>query len=334
MRKKGGFLLGMALLCGLALILGGVVVLAQGSSAVEWWVVSSGGGPSTSAGVALNDTLGQPIIGASSGGNVTLGAGYWYGLGYVINTYVITPTAGAGGSITPDTPQTVSYGGSITFTIAPNVGYHIADVGVDGVSQGALESHTFTNVTADHTITAVFAINTYTITPTAGAGGSITPGTPQTVSYGGSLTFTIAPNVGYHIADVGVDGVSQGALESHTFSNVTADHTITAAFALNCQAVQSPTFAFAPLRPLVGETVWFTGTVAAGSGPLTYTWAWGDGMAGGLGATLSHAFPLTTTTRTYTVSLSVSNACSGPDVVAQAVTVTPRRVYLPVVLRQ
>jgi len=260
MRKKGGFLLGMALLCGLALILGGVVVLAQGSSAVEWWVVSSGGGPSTSAGVALNDTLGQPIIGASSGGNVTLGAGYWYGLGYVINTYVITPTAGAGGSITPDTPQTVSYGGSITFTIAPNVGYHIADVGVDGVSQGALESH--------------------------------------------------------------------------TFSNVTADHTITAAFALNCQAVQSPTFAFAPLRPLVGETVWFTGTVAAGSDPLTYTWAWGDGMAGGLGATLSHAFPLTTTARTYTVSLSVSNACSGPAVVAQAVTVTPRHVYLPVVLRQ
>jgi hypothetical protein len=32
--------------------------------------------------VILNDTLGQPIIGDSAGGNVTLGAGYWYGLGY------------------------------------------------------------------------------------------------------------------------------------------------------------------------------------------------------------------------------------------------------------
>jgi hypothetical protein len=80
MHRKGKFLLGVALLCGLVLILGGVVVLAQGGSAVEWWVISGGDGPSSGSSVALNDTLGQPVIGLSSSGDVGLSAGYWYAL--------------------------------------------------------------------------------------------------------------------------------------------------------------------------------------------------------------------------------------------------------------
>ena len=148
-------------------------------------------------------------------------------------THIITPTAGAGGSITPGTPQTVLHGDDITFSIAANAGYHIVDVGVDGVSQGVLTSYAFLNVTADHTISATFAINTYVITPTAGAGGSLTPGTPQTVNHGDDITFTVAADAGYHVVDVGVDGVSQGALASYAFLNVTADHTISATFALD-----------------------------------------------------------------------------------------------------
>ena len=145
-------------------------------------------------------------------------------------TFTITPSAGTGGTITPNTPQTVAYGGSAAFTIAANAGYAIADVLVDGVSQGAIASYTFSNVTADHTISASFTAVTFTITPSAGPGGTITPNTPQTVAYGGSAAFTIAANAGYAIADVLVDGVSQGAIASYTFSNVTADHTISASF--------------------------------------------------------------------------------------------------------
>jgi len=147
-----------------------------------------------------------------------------------VQTFVITPTAGANGTITPGTPQTVSYGSGQAFAIAANTGYVIADVGVDGVSQGAIASYTFTNVTANHAITASFAVQTFVITPTAGANGTITPGTPQTVSYGASRTFSIAANAGYVIADVTVDGVSQGPIASYTFTNVTANHAITASF--------------------------------------------------------------------------------------------------------
>jgi len=145
--------------------------------------------------------------------------------------YTITASAGANGRIAPSGQVTVGYGLSQTFTITPNTSYRIADVLVDGVSVGAVSSYTFSNVTANHTISASFALQSFVITPTAGAGGTITPGTPQTVSYGGSITFTITPNVGYRIADVLVDGVSVGAVSSYTFSNVTANHTISARFA-------------------------------------------------------------------------------------------------------
>ena len=100
--------------------------------------------------------------------------------------------------------QTVTINSSSpAFTFTPATGYHIADVLIDGVSNpGAVTAgtYTFTNVTANHTIAVSFAINTFTITPTAGANGTITPGTPQTVNYGGILAFAITPNAGYHVA--------------------------------------------------------------------------------------------------------------------------------------
>lgn len=70
----------IVLFLGLALAFATVTVLAQGGTpAIHWWVIAAGGGPSSGTGVAINDTLGQPIIGlSSSSGDVALGAGYWY----------------------------------------------------------------------------------------------------------------------------------------------------------------------------------------------------------------------------------------------------------------
>ncbi|HEY6872712.1 MAG TPA: hypothetical protein VI298_08310 [Geobacteraceae bacterium] len=153
-----------------------------------------------------------------------------------VPTYTLTATAGSGGNISPTGAVTVNAGGGQTFAIAPNTCYHIADVTVDSVSQGAITSYSFTNVTANHSINSTFAINTYTITGTAGSGGSITP-TSATVNCGGSQAFTITPNTGYHIVDVKVDNVSQGAISSYTFNNVTASHTISATFAINTYTI-------------------------------------------------------------------------------------------------
>ncbi len=84
---------------------------------------------------------------------------------YRIDKFKIKPTV-KNGTITPDTAQTVKYGGETTFTYKPNEGYHLASVTVDGsdVTAGNENNYTFTNVQADHKIMVVYRINKYTVT--------------------------------------------------------------------------------------------------------------------------------------------------------------------------
>src|SRR5207244_4029709 len=81
--------------------------------------------------------------------------------------YTIAASAGAGGSISPSGNFSVNCGDDQTFTIAADACHTIADVLVDGVSAGAVASYTFSNVTANHTIAASFALNPYTIAASA-----------------------------------------------------------------------------------------------------------------------------------------------------------------------
>ena len=74
------------------------------------------------------------------------------------------------------------------------------------------------------------AAQKYTITATAGEGGSITPNGDVSVKEGASQTFAITADNGYEIADVLVDGNSVGAVETYTFDEVKANHTITVSF--------------------------------------------------------------------------------------------------------
>ncbi len=156
---------------------------------------------------------------------------------FAIDTYTITATAGPNGTIAPGGAVVVNSGATQSFTITPDAGYHVLDVLVDGGSVGAVAAFTFTNVTADHTIDASFAINTYTITATAGENGSVSPSGPVGVSSGANQAFTITPDAGYHVLDVLVDGASVGPVTAYTFTNVTADHTIDASFAIDVYAI-------------------------------------------------------------------------------------------------
>lgn len=143
----------------------------------------------------------------------------------------IEASAGVGGSISPSGDMVLSSGAAQPFTIGAYAGYHILDVQVDGSSIGAVDNYTLTNVTSYHTIAASFAVNTCTITATAGTGGTISPPGAVPVTYGGNQTFTITANPFYRIYDVEVDGGSVGVGSSYPFSNVTIDHTIAATFA-------------------------------------------------------------------------------------------------------
>lgn len=155
-----------------------------------------------------------------------------------MESYTISAIAETGGSISPSGEVHVNQGGRITFTITPDSGYEIADVLVDGVSVGAVRSYTFENVTSDHTISAAFrstggdpGVTRYTITASAGEGGSISPSGSVQVRRGNDQTFTIVADEGYKISDVLVDGKRVGAVSSYTFENVRTRHTIEAVFA-------------------------------------------------------------------------------------------------------
>jgi hypothetical protein len=151
---------------------------------------------------------------------------------FAVIQYTITASAGPGGSIDPAGAVSVECGLDQTFTITPDPCYAIAEVLVDGSSVGAVGTFTFTDVQADHTISASFALTDYTITAGAGPGGSITPSGAVTIDCGADQSFTITPDPCYAIADVLVDGSSVGVVNGYTFTNVQADHTISATFAL------------------------------------------------------------------------------------------------------
>jgi len=168
---------------------------------------------------------------------------------FAINVYTITASAGANGTISPLGVVSVNNGGSQSFSITPNTGYHVADVLVNGSSVGAVTSYTFNNVTANHTISATFAINVYTITASAGANGSISPSGAVSVNHGSNQSFAITPNTGYHVADVLVNGTSVGAVTSYTFNNVTANHTISATFAINVYTITASADANGTISP-------------------------------------------------------------------------------------
>jgi len=173
--------------------------------------------------------LGHYVRVCSSNGSAT---------GTFTQAYFVTPRAPNHGSTTPSTPQVVAPGGSSPeFTFTADPGYHLTDVKVNGVSDAsalANAAYTFTNVQADSTVAATFAadVTNYTITPTAGSNGTISPATPQTVAGGSNLTFTVTPNTGYQVDTFTVDSApaTLAAGGQYTFSNVAGNHSIAVTF--------------------------------------------------------------------------------------------------------
>jgi hypothetical protein len=230
-----------------------------------------------------------------------------------VTTYTITASAGTGGSITPSGSTTVSSGSSQAYTITPATGYTISAVTVDGVSAGAVSSYSFSNVTANHTISATFSAVTYTITASAGTGGSISPSGSSAVTYGGSRTFTITPATGYTVAGVTVDGVSVGAVSSYSFSSVTANHTISATF-----SVQSADLTITATAATGGSITPAGSTTVSSGGKQTYTitpatgYSISDVLIDGVsfGAVASYTFNNVTASHTISATFAAVNGSS------------------------
>jgi len=154
-----------------------------------------------------NDGGGKGGDGGSSGVSPGGGAGGGYNNGsagadgqvkitYTPCTYSLTYSAGSHGSLSGNTSQTVSCGGNGTaVTAIPDSCYHFIEWS-DTSTQNPRQDD---SVSGNISVTASFAITTYSFTYSAGSHGSLSGNTSQTVPCGGNGTaVTAIPDSCYH----------------------------------------------------------------------------------------------------------------------------------------
>ncbi|MBN2450332.1 MAG: Ig-like domain-containing protein [Lentisphaeria bacterium] len=118
---------------------------------------------------------------------------------FALNTYPVTFAPGANGSLTGVLVQSVAHGGAATpVTAVPATGYHFVRWLAGGTPYGSANPLTVTGVVGPMVLTAEFAINTYTVTFSPGANGTLTGTLTQTVTHGASTTaVTAVPDYTY-----------------------------------------------------------------------------------------------------------------------------------------
>jgi hypothetical protein len=213
---------------------------------------------------------------------------------FAINTYTLTYTAGANGTITGTSPQTVNHGANGTpVTATPNSGYHF----VQWSDASTANPRTDTNVTANVSVTASFAIDTFTVSATSGGNGTITPAS-QSVNYNGVANFTVTPALGYHVASVTGDTctVTHGSGPNWSSSAITANCAVSATFAINTFTVTASAGANGTITPAT-QTVNYNSsasfTVTAASAYHVVLPAGGSCPAGTLSAGIYSTGPIT-----------------------------------------
>lgn len=142
--------------------------------------------------------------------------------------------ANVAASATPITLTPTANGSTLT---APKGDYQVTVAKDDGTT-----SNTTAKIATDGGTAAITVPKTtsssgggggataYTITATAGTGGTISPSGKTSVQRNADQTFTITPQTGYVIDKVLVDDKSVGAVATYTFEKVSKSHTIQASF--------------------------------------------------------------------------------------------------------
>lgn len=114
----------------------------------------------------------------------------------------------------------------VTLTATPNIGSVLSGWSGGGCS-GTGECQV--TLSGDTSVTATFGLTSYTVTPSAGINGSLSPSTPRTVFYNQTTWFTVTPAAGYLVDSVTGCG---GSLSGNTYVTgpITANCTVTASF--------------------------------------------------------------------------------------------------------
>ncbi|MBJ6724954.1 kelch repeat-containing protein [Geomesophilobacter sediminis] len=149
------------------------------------------------------------------------------------SSYTVTFVAGSGGSVSQPSLTVTPNAAAGPVQATPDPGYHFVSWTVSGGQTVTTQSITISNVNADLIATANFAPNSYRVTFAAGTGGKVSA-TSATVNYNGSTgAVTATANTGYHFVSWTGSNDSISTSNPLIVSNVTADVTYTANFAVN-----------------------------------------------------------------------------------------------------
>ena len=280
------------------------------------------------------------------------GSGLWWVIDDVKVMAGLLPVATTTSLLSGTNPS--SYGQAVTFTasVAPGSATGTvtfkdgsATLGTGTLTGGSATYSTTTLAVGSHGITATYGgdggdsgsvssiltqtVNgVFTITTTAGANGSISPS--QVVNSGSNSTaVTITPNSGYHIASVLIDSVGQSVSDSksfsYTFIGVTANHAVSATFAIDPLTITTAS-------SLVGGTVGFrySRSFNATGGAAPYSWSTISGNLPtglSLNSATGYLAGMPTSAGSYTFTVAVTDSQGTPVTVTKdftlAITVAP-----------
>ena len=123
---------------------------------------------------------------------------------------------------------------------------------------------------------AVLTANTldvYTVTPSTGSGGSVSPETPVPVTDGDTATFNLMPDTGYRVSSVSGScaGTYEAGATTYTAGPVTSDCSVAVAFEVDPNFPLPPTITSITASPSDGTIEVAFSPNAAGGDADTYT---------------------------------------------------------------
>jgi Divergent InlB B-repeat domain len=159
--------------------------------------------------------------------------------------FTVTVNVGPNGSASASGAQSVLYGTQFAFTATADASFttriQTQCGGVAGYFANGNTFHTYP-VNANCTVNITFQgeVPSFTVTPSAGPNGSISPGSEQSIMQGTRADFVVTPAPGYQIGSVtGCGGTLEG--NHYTTAVITANCTVVANFVLAAVPAVVPT---------------------------------------------------------------------------------------------
>lgn len=147
------------------------------------------------------------------------------------SSYTLTVTkSGSGTGTVTNKPSGTTFkpGTAVTLTARPLTGSVFT--GWSGACSGTAKTCKIT-MTNNMAVQANFDLKTFTVSASAGSGGTISPTGTTYAAYGSTQSYTITPDEGYKVSKIKVDGKNKSTSSTvYRFSKIKAKHTIAVYF--------------------------------------------------------------------------------------------------------